>query len=424
MENLSKEKKEKRFLLMLPLLVLPFVALAFWFLGGGKDDGKGEGVAKGSGLRIELPNANLREDKKMDKMSYYDQARIDSLKRMEQIRNDPYYKKDSINRVGGYDQRLLGASGNYGQVSDSYGNAISGTYKDPNEAKVYEKINALNALLNQNSNPNGTVQGQQSINQQSLINKTEVDRLENLMKMTQQSNKEPDNEMVEISEMLEKVLDIQHPDRVKERLKKSSEQNKGKVYSVTANNGPTPISILEKGKAVKEANGFFSLEEIGPNSDQDEYGTITAVVHEAQTLVSGAIVKLRLTSDIYINGTLVPKDNFVFGMANLNGERLSIKIDNIRYRHSIFPVSLGVFDLDGIDGIHIPGAISRDVAKQSGSNALQGISMTTVDPSIGAQAATAGIELSKSLLGKKVKLVKVTVKAGYQVILKDLNQKD
>ncbi|WP_199119263.1 conjugative transposon protein TraM [Pedobacter sp. ASV28] len=420
MKNVSKEKREQRFLLMVPILVLPFVTLAFWFLGGGKGNELNKDNVQTGGLKIELPNANIK-DKQMDKMSYYDQARIDSLKRLEQIRNDPYYQKDTANIYRSYDQRLLGSNGSFEQVRDAY---QSPQYKDPNEAKVYERLSSLNAILNQNSTTSEQLPKQNTINQQSILNKSEVDRLEGLMKLTQQSSEEPDTEMVELNDMLEKVLDIQHPERVQERLRKTSQQNKGQIYSVSANNRPTPISLLERGKGMKEPSGFFSLEEPGSSTDQEDHGTIAAVVHEAQTLVSGSIVKLRLISDVYINGILIPKGNFVFGVANLNGERLSIKIDNIRFKQSIFPVSLGVYDMDGIDGIHIPGAISRDVAKQSGSNALQGINMTTIDPSLGAQAATAGIELSKSLLGKKVKLVKVTVKAGYQVILKDLNQKN
>jgi hypothetical protein len=95
----------------------------------------------------------------------------------------------------------------------------------------------------------------------------------------------------------------------------------------------------------------------------------------------------------------------------------------MRYQNNLFPVSLAVFDLDGIDGIHVPGAITRDAAKQSGDRAIQSIGMTTFDQSIGAQAASAGIELSRNLLSKKVKLIKVSVKAGYQVLLRD-NKRD
>jgi len=48
---------------------------------------------------------------------------------------------------------------------------------------------------------------------------------------------------------------------------------------------------------------------------------------------------------------------------------------------------------------------------------------TIVDPSIGAQVASAGIEAAKSLVGKKVKLIKVTVKSGYKVLLRNSKEK-
>ncbi len=150
---------------------------------------------------------------------------------------------------------------------------------------------------------------------------------------------------------------------------------------------------------------------------------IQAVIHETQTLVNGSTVKLRLMNDIFINGILIPKDNFLFGTADLNGERLGIKINSIRYRNSLFPVELSVCDMDGIEGVYIPGAITRDVAKGSADRAVQGIGFTALDPSLGAQAASAGIETAKTLLSKKAKQIKVTVKAGYQVLLIDEKQK-
>jgi len=35
------------------------------------------------------------------------------------------------------------------------------------------------------------------------------------------------------------------------------------------------------------------------------------------------------------------------------------------------------------------------------------------------QAASAGVQAVKTILSKKIKLVKVTVKAGYKILLKD-----
>lgn len=134
-------------------------------------------------------------------------------------------------------------------------------------------------------------------------------------------------------------------------------------------------------------------------------------------------MKLRLLNEVFINGNLIPKDNFVFGAASLNGERLIIKINSIRYNSSLYPVDLSVCDMDGLDGIYIPGAITRDVAKESADRAVQRIGLTTLDPSLKIQAASAGIEAAKSLFSKKEKLIKVMVKAGCQVLLRDEKQK-
>src|SRR5690606_11497880 len=120
--------------------------------------------------------------------------------------------------------------------------------------------------------------------------------------------------------------------------------------------------------------------------------------------VNGSTVKLRLTDEVSVNGVSIPKDHFVYGTASLRGERLEIDIASIRFTNSLFPVSLSVHDMDGLAGVHIPGAITRDVVKQNSEQSLQSMNFGTFNPSIGAQAASAGIELGKNLFSRKVKL--------------------
>lgn len=74
--------------------------------------------------------------------------------------------------------------------------------------------------------------------------------------------------------------------------------------------------------------------------------------------------------------------------------------------------------------LDIPGAVSRDVAKASADRSIQTLGLTGLTDSWGAQAAGMGIEAAKSLMSKKVKLIKVVVKAGYQVLLYDEKQKN
>ncbi|MGF2413549.1 conjugative transposon protein TraM [Ferruginibacter sp.] len=414
----AKFLRQRKMMLVLPVLIIPFVTMGFWALGGGQGQTKNNLADTNKGLNLQLPDANLKDDKNADKLSFYNEADADSLKRDELLRNDPYYKDSIANRQN----TVFSDTGNMLSTTPLYSGLNQSPYNktaDANEQRIYQKINEINKQINQpdnsiqtNSNPNQPVTNNDSNEQFS----NEVDRLQDMM---QQMNGSPeaDPEMQQLNGTLEKILDIQHPDRVKEKLKEKSLKSKEQVFIVTRQFVKNNISLLDTVKSKRNAeNKFFGVEE---DADSEEQNTVEAVVHQTQTLVNGAVVKMRLLNDIYLNGSLVKKGNFVFGIAELNDERLEINITSIRNNNSLFPVKLEVFDMDGLAGIYIPGAISRDVAKQSTDNSLQLLELTSMDPSFKAQAAATGINAAKSLLSKKVKQVKVLVKAGYKVLLRD-----
>ncbi|HUZ57796.1 MAG TPA: conjugative transposon protein TraM [Hanamia sp.] len=414
----AKFLRQRKMMLVLPVLIIPFVTMGFWALGGGQGQAKNNLSDINNGLNLQLPDAVFKDDKNADKLSFYNEADADSLKRDELLRNDPYYKDSIISRRN----TIMSDTGNLGSITPSYGGLNQSPYNktaDANEQRIYQKINEINKQINKpdigtqtNSNPNQPNTNNDSNEQFS----SEVDRLQDMM---QQMNGSPeaDPEMQQLNGTLEKILDIQHPDRVTEKLKEKSLKNKEQVFIVTKQTAKNNISLLDTGKSKKDTeNKFFGAEE---DADSEEQNSIEAVVHQTQTLVNGAVVKMRLLNDIYINGSSIPKGNFVFGIAELNDERLEINISSIRNNNSIFPVKLEVFDMDGLPGIYIPGGISRDVARQTTDNGLQLLDLTSMNPSLKAQATANGINTAKSLLSKKVKQVKVLVKAGYKVLLRD-----
>lgn len=440
----QKFLRRHKFLMVLPILTLPFITLMFWALGGGKvNNAEAQQAAVKGGLNLELPDANIKDDKSLNKLSYYEKAASDSAKLEELMKNDPYYKEHKHAEMGEVLQSdtILPSTKSKPGLSNGRNSLNPSPYSnhdylDANEAKVNKKLNELNKALNgataQADKP--TSYSDVSRNNKTSVNSADIDRLEQMVNMTKNGDGNEDPEMKQLNGMMEKILDIQHPERVEEKIRQTSETHKGQVFAVTAgnNNDRTSLLVNDKSAALNndtvrhkqysQINGFYSLQDDVENNLEHQ-NAIQAVIHETQTVVEGAIVKLRLLNDIYVNGVLIPKDNFVFGTASLNGERLNIQINSFRYKNSLFPVQLSVFDIDGISGIYIPGAITRDVAKGSAERAVQGIGITTLDPSIGAQAAGAGIEAAKSLLSRKTKLIKVTVKAGYQVLLQDDKQK-
>lgn len=419
-----KESKKRKMLLMLPLITLPFLTFLFYSLGGGRMEAKTAENDIKKGFNFNLPLPKFKEDAALDKMSYYDQAAVDSIKLREQIKKDPNYFDDKAS-----DDKVNSFS------SDDFESRIlpknrsafnSQSFQDRNEQKVYEKLRALEKVISQPAAAAGYGQDMREFENygSSRAESEEIKKLEGLMS-AMSVPRESDPELQQLGGMLENILDIQHPQRVQERLKQSSDSKKGKTYSVMKKTEEDNISSLERNansQSFIKTNAFYSLDE--EQASEEMQNSIEAAIHQTQTIVNGSVVKLRLSQDIFLQGTPIPKNTFLYGMAALKGERLEVKISNIQYNNSIFPVELAVYDIDGIDGIYIPGAISRDVAKSSADRSIQTFGLTGISDSWGTQAAGMGIEAAKSLISKKVKLIKVAVKAGYRVLLYDEKQKN
>jgi len=198
-----------------------------------------------------------------------------------------------------------------------------------------------------------------------------------------------DPELEKIDRMLDKVMHIQHPDQ-------------------PLPGNPTPLKP--------------AAEEVLPVDSAAN--TISVVVPDRQVLVTGATIALRLEDSIRINGTLVPSGQMIYGVASINNDRMLIHITSVRSDRNIYPTDLQAYDLDGLPGIHIPGRLSRDVAKESADQGLNGINPMAYDPSIAGQAANAGVQAAKTLFSRKVRQVRVTVRAGYRLLLRDQKTKN
>lgn len=427
MENKTlsvKGRKNRKMMLVLPLLVLPFITMLFWVLGGGKGKETALSIERKPGLNMLLPNPKLKEDSSLDKMSYYDQASVDSIKREEQKKKDPNYSmikadESSLEYDGYFDPDLTSMRSQKDGLKTGY-------LKPENEQKMYQKLEALQKAIAEPPKVSGYDQDMREFQYQKppYGESAEMKNLEQLM-AAMSAPSEPDPELAQLGGMLENILDIQHPERVQEKLRQNSKIQKGKVFSMSRKADEQSISSIQntsQSLIKQETNSFYSLDEQTVNEEMQN--AVEAAVHETQTIVNGSIVKIRLVHDVFINGVLIPRNSFVFGTASLKGERLEIKISTIKYLNSIFPVELSVFDIDGIKGIYIPGTINRDVAKASADRSMQSIGLAGVSDSWGAQAAGMGVEAAKTLLSKKVKLIKVAVKAGYKVLLYDEKEKN
>ena len=150
--------------------------------------------------------------------------------------------------------------------------------------------------------------------------------------------------------------------------------------------------------------------------------TIAAVVAGNQSVADGESVRLRTTEAMWVGNRLIPRNTAIVGTARIQGERLEIEISSIECDGSIYDVELQVYDSDGQEGINIPNSMESDALHEIGANmgSTMGSSIN-ISTNTGAQIAS---DVGRGLINgvsqyltKKMRTVKVYVKAGYRVML-------
>lgn len=150
--------------------------------------------------------------------------------------------------------------------------------------------------------------------------------------------------------------------------------------------------------------------------------TIAAVVAGNQSVVDGESVRLRTAEPMWVGNRLIPRNTTVVGSARVQGERLEIDISSIECEGSIYDVELQAYDSDGQEGINIPQSMESDALHEIGANmgSTMGSSIN-ISTNTGAQIAS---DVGRGLINgvsqyltKKLRTVKVHLKAGYRVML-------
>jgi len=174
-------EKQRKFLLVLPLLVLPFLTMAFWALGGGKN--VEQSLMNGKGLDTDLPGAQFKSKEKTDKMAIYQAAQ----------------RETSQDGVSPAFLRSMGLDKASPTADDSL------VTPDDQAQKIQAKLAQLNKQLSQ---------PQDAHQQPTAYEEPEPQKVKQLKKMMREmngSNNGPDPEMQQLNSMLDKIQAIQNP---------------------------------------------------------------------------------------------------------------------------------------------------------------------------------------------------------------------
>lgn len=343
MKNLLnvQQKRKRLLLLVLPLIIIPLISLLFWALGIGKQPDKVTSDAKG--LNTEMPTAKLDSTAQVDKLSIYQKVHKDSIKLSELEKYDGF--------------------GNW-----------AGHSPESHEQQVTQRLELLQKEL---SRPQEVASGHAAKRMgYGDGGNNEVARLERLMRGMQ--TKEADPEMNQLSEVLERIQEIQNPQLALAKLPKEQKNTESQFLAI-------PASVSKNHKAVQ-----------------------------------GSVIELVLLDSVWVRGQLIPKGHLVYGLASFSNQRLNLEIKNIRMGKSIIPVDFTVFDKkDAMVGINAPEALLSDALGQGSTEAMNSIGLLGMSDNIGMQLAGAGMDAAKGLFSKKLKRIKQPLKKGYPILLRD-----
>ena len=157
-----------------------------------------------------------------------------------------------------------------------------------------------------------------------------------------------------------------------------------------------------------------------PSSSQRN--TLPVVVDHTTILREGDYVALRLLESVHIGELRIPRQSLLIAQAKLGGNRLHLLVKSLEIGGRIIPVKLSAYDLDGQEGIYIPGAEQVSALKEVGANigGSVGTSFTFASSAkdhIISEAARGVMQGASQLLQKKLRTLQVTLKGGYRLFL-------
>jgi conjugative transposon TraM protein len=391
MKNYLKRNKP---LLFLPLVLIPFIVLIFYILGGGKLSKKETEVQKkqetSKGPNYKLPEAD-RNIRIFDKMES-----AQSQKEMGTTHDyDIMGEKDSLS-----DAQLME------DQSMSENNVSHETEPGPE----------LNADVSNNLLAHIRQQEQQA--RKDLQNGQDADQSRNNI---QESGSEKDTKssgQSETDSQRETASQVKNPTGIEE-LDKVFKQNIALSHRNDSLNNRLQDATGQLQTIEARKNKRFALEKnagSGFKPSEKNSSMIEAEIYETMTVLTGNRVKLRLLYDCWLNGTKIPANTFLYGICKADNERLQIEVTQIPVKEKFVSVEINVCDLDGLPGLYVPDNASRKVAKEVGSSTNTSSMFGVTNNPLTYAGIQAADRTAQSLL-KMIKLKKVTIKKNTLVYL-------
>ena len=166
----------------------------------------------------------------------------------------------------------------------------------------------------------------------------------------------------------------------------------------------------------------MSFHSVGKATPPIARNTLSVVVDRTTTIRQGDFLRLRLAESARIEGMTLPPNTVLIAQSTIDGNRMKLHVTSVEHAGRILAVKLSAFDLDGQEGLSIPGSEEVSALKEVGAGVggTVGTSFTfasSAKDQLIAEAARGVMQGASQLLQKKLRTIKVTVKSGHRLFL-------
>ena len=421
----EEQRQRRRKMLVYPLMGLLFIG-SMWliFAPSGKDKDKAQ---QGVGFNTEMP-LPAESGIIADKRTAYEQARLEEKQKERRSQmndlaalfsdkdDEAETKTEDFNLLnptpqqparsyggGSPRQPIRSSAAAYEDINRTLGSFYEPPKDDPEKEELRERIGELEAMMARQADPSGS-----TLDDQVALLEKSYELAAKYMPAGQGGT-------------AQQPTAADKEDKKTVRNGKAVAQPVGQVEEHVVSTLAQPMTDSEFVRAQTAERNFGFHTAIGSEAVAGR-NTIPACVHGNQTITDGQAVRLRLLEPMQVAGVRIPRNTLVVGAARVQGERLGIDITSLEYRGTIIPVELTVFDSDAQEGIFIPNSMEVSAAKEVAANMGSSLgSSINISTDAGAQLAS---DLGKGLIqgtsqyiAKKMRTVKVHLKAGYKVML-------
>ena len=376
------QRLKRQKMIVLPAMVLVFIG-AMWLIFAPSSDKEEQPGA--TGYNTEIPDAD-KDNRKIigDKVKAYEQGE------MEERRAS---RNHAMQELGSMFDREVSVTGNNpdfdlaspggGSDTDTASSPASQTIRS--SATAYRDLNAT--LGNFYEQPSGNSAEMEELMERISSLETELER-----------EKEKGSSMDEQVVLMEKSYEL------------ASKYMGGQNGQQTAQASPVRKAEEHTAMPVKQVTRQVVSSLAQPMSNAE------------QSVTDGQAVRLRLLEPMAVAEKIIPRNAVLVGAARIQGERLGIAVTSLEHEGTIIPVELSVYDTDGQEGIFIPNSMEMNAVREVAAN-MGGSLGSSINISTDAKAQLAS-DLGKGLIqgtsqyiAKKMRTVKVHLKAGYRVML-------